>query len=584
MAIDYVQTSDLGSSNSLFQTAFIGTANDGDLWVAPDGTVGVDDVGYSTTAIDPSKWHRIVLSVDNGNFFRVYVDGTLLLDGPGQPVDGRFSVYPDRFNLFADDTGEDRWGLVGNVMTWNHALTTAEISGMGGWIGGSSTPTPLIFGETPEITSVLPWDGETNVAPTFAFQATIVDVLGLVDTNTIQLLLDGAPLTPVVTAAQASMKVTFSGGGLLPSGSTHTYTLIAGSSGVFATNEVTFTVQRYSGYEWNFASGNLSAALGNGVMEYASPSTPGLTSFGTTDGSTVPHINGTPAKFMHVSGFTDESDGYWLTFSDSGPNVGANAQINRYTLVMDILVPSPWSSPWIVPFFNTDPYDLNDADFYLALDGSIGIGSGYSTPGVMAPDTWYRVAFVADLEANTLTYYVNGTEVATRAGDGLVGRWAMYSNQDAGPDLLLFNEGDPSGVYTHALYLSSVACVDRNFSAAEVAALGGPKASGILVHSLTPAPTLAAKHSGSGSHPGRRTTWATRWKAKPAWPTARGFPSPASRTMPWCCRRFPGAGSSGWSSNLCRHLWIRVLWIRDSVRVMDKMPGLEAARSCLDVR
>ena len=58
----------------------------------------------------------------------------------------------------------------------------------------------------------------------------------------------------------------------------------------------------------------------------------------------------------------------------AAPTVGG-AYINRYTLMFDMLVPSPWSLTWLVPFFNTDPYNLsgNDADFYLYGDGSVGI-------------------------------------------------------------------------------------------------------------------------------------------------------------------------------------------------------------------
>ena len=145
VAIDYVQTQT--GWNSLFQTSWGGNDSDGDLWIAPDGTIGVGAAGYSTLTFDSSTWHRIVWSVDNGNFFRVYVDGTLFLDGTPQGVDGRFSLYTDRFNLFADDSWEDMWGLVGTVATWDHALTTDEVAGMGGWIGGAATPTPLVIPE-----------------------------------------------------------------------------------------------------------------------------------------------------------------------------------------------------------------------------------------------------------------------------------------------------------------------------------------------------------------------------------------------------------------------------------------------------
>ncbi|MFO1477759.1 MAG: LamG-like jellyroll fold domain-containing protein [Verrucomicrobiota bacterium] len=146
--IDYIQTSGVGSSwNSLFQTAADGHANDGDLWIAPDGTMGSGDIGYSSSGINAGTWHRIAWSVDNGNFFRIYVDGSLLLDGAGQSVDGRYSLYPDVFNLFADNDWEDQWGLVGTVATWDHALTTDEIAGMGGWLNGSPDPTALTIPE-----------------------------------------------------------------------------------------------------------------------------------------------------------------------------------------------------------------------------------------------------------------------------------------------------------------------------------------------------------------------------------------------------------------------------------------------------
>ncbi|MFA5292317.1 MAG: hypothetical protein WC496_04695 [Phycisphaerae bacterium] len=141
VAIDYCQTSGLTAWNSLFQTAWGGNSNDGDLWTDGAGHIGVGATGYSTLTYDASKWHRIILSVDNGSFYRVYVDGVLFLDGAGQAIDGRFSLELDQFNLFADDSWEDQWGLVGTVAVWGRALSTAEVAGMGGWINGSATPT-----------------------------------------------------------------------------------------------------------------------------------------------------------------------------------------------------------------------------------------------------------------------------------------------------------------------------------------------------------------------------------------------------------------------------------------------------------
>lgn len=509
VAIDYVQTTGPTAWNSLFQTAYGGNDNDGDLWTDGAGHIGSSSVGYSTLTYDAATWHRIVWSVDNDSFFRIYVDGELFLDGAAQTVDGLYALYPDRFNLFADDSWEDQWGLVGTVATWNRALTTEEVAGLGGWTNGAVTPTPLLFSvtttnDTPLLAAVSPANGDTNVAPSFNYQATIVDSsTATVDPSSIQLLLDGLPLTPTIASSLGIITIKFSAGGLLRSGSTHQYTLTFATTGAVSsiTNEVTFQVQSYASYEWRFTAGDLATALGDGAMTYADGATTmGLTSFGTTDGGTVPHIGGVPAKYMHVPAFSDDANGYQLTFNATGPNTGTNAYVNRYSTIFDVLIPNPVAGGDWLPFFNTDPFNLNDADFYFSGEGSIGIGGGgYSSAGTILANTWYRIVFVADLEGNTLTYYVNGTNVKSRNGGGLQGRWALYSNQEPGPDMLLFNEGDASGVYTHELYVSSVAFTDRVLGASEAAALGGPSASGIFAPSFTPAPKTTIQPSAGGA-------------------------------------------------------------------------------------
>jgi hypothetical protein len=95
------------------------------------------------------------LSVDTANFYDVYVDGVQFLHGGATGVDGRFSLFTDKFYLFADDSWEDQWGLVGTVATWNRALTSAEIAPMGGWLGGSATPTPLTMVPEPATLSLM---------------------------------------------------------------------------------------------------------------------------------------------------------------------------------------------------------------------------------------------------------------------------------------------------------------------------------------------------------------------------------------------------------------------------------------------
>jgi hypothetical protein len=231
-------------------------------------------------------------------------------------------------------------------------------------------------------------------------------------------------------------------------------------------------------YEWDFANGDLTPALGNGVLAYADGTvTSNLTTFGTTDGTSVPHIGGKPAKYLHAPAFTGSGNGYHVSFNSSGPN-GGGSYINQFTMIFDVLIPGEVN--WFA-FFNTNPANANDADFYLNSSGALGISAiGYSASGIIAANTWQRIAFAADLAAGTVTYYVNGAPVFTGSA-ALDGRHSLYSNLDAGSDLLLFNEGDASGTYTHEVYLSSYLFTDRTMSSAEILALGGPKARGILV-------------------------------------------------------------------------------------------------------
>jgi hypothetical protein len=107
-----------------------------------------------------------------------------------------------------------------------------------------------------------------------------------------------------------------------------------------------------------------------------------------------------------------------------------------------------------------------------------------------------------------MTYYVNGNQVASgsQGGSGLGGRWALFSNEDAGPDVLLFNE--PTGIYTHELYCASVAFADRVLNGTEITALGSSKASGIFASSFSPRPTLGITSSGGGN---ATVSWQTNY-------------------------------------------------------------------------
>ena len=251
---------------------------------------------------------------------------------------------------------------------------------------------------------------------------------------------------------------------------------------VAAVGLIPFCSAHGQSYEWGFTSGNLAPDLGPGIMNYAG-ATGSLTSFGTTNGTTVPHIGGVPATYMSVPQMPDASYGLSVEFTGSGANGGSAAYINQYTIAYDLYVPNPAG---YVALFNTDPNNGNgnDADWYVSNNGAIGIGAlGYTANSIFSFNAWHRLVLSVDLAAGDARYFLDGVKIFDRDGGSLLdGRFAIYSNVTAGPDLRLFNENYPDTAnYTHAAFLSAFAFADRSFSDAEVAALGGPNANGILI-------------------------------------------------------------------------------------------------------
>jgi len=266
--------------------------------------------------------------------------------------------------------------------------------------------------------------------------------------------------------------------GTLEPGATYSWRIDEHTTSGIVTGDVwSFTTQPIHYYEWRFIDGNLAPSVGQGVLAYADAATAALTRFGVADDETGPLMNGQPTRYLYAPAFASAGNGYRVSFEQSGPN-GGGIYLNQFTLIWDLLVPGPLG--W-TPLFNTNPQNANDADLYIDPSGRVGIGAlGYSAAGTVRPDPWHRLAFVADFALAAARWYVDGRPVSTRSA-ALDGRHSLYSNVDPGPDLLLFNEGDTSGVHTHPVCLSAFFMADRPLSADEIESLGGPSPEGITV-------------------------------------------------------------------------------------------------------
>lgn len=106
--------------------------DDGDCFINTAGNVGVAITGYSTYAVKPNEWYRLVISVKNETQYKYYLDGQLLLDGIVQPIDGRLAL-DDPLLVFADDDGEDGEIDCAEIAIWDVPLTLEEIVSLGGY-------------------------------------------------------------------------------------------------------------------------------------------------------------------------------------------------------------------------------------------------------------------------------------------------------------------------------------------------------------------------------------------------------------------------------------------------------------------
>ncbi len=118
-----------GAWHAFFQTD-AANANDADLFTNTSDHIGTSATGYTTNAIIANKWYRMVVTVDNGEFYRIYLNGELWLEGTKQDIDSRFSLGSELL-LFADEDGEDGTILCSEVAIWEVALTEAEVLELG---------------------------------------------------------------------------------------------------------------------------------------------------------------------------------------------------------------------------------------------------------------------------------------------------------------------------------------------------------------------------------------------------------------------------------------------------------------------
>jgi hypothetical protein len=122
-----------GIWHSFFQTDLT-NGGDADLFANTANSLGVTATGYTNKGITSDTWYRMIVTVKNGEFFRIYIDGAMWLEGAVQDIDGRFALA-DKLLMFADNDGEDGTIRCSELGIWDVALDDAQVLALGGATG-----------------------------------------------------------------------------------------------------------------------------------------------------------------------------------------------------------------------------------------------------------------------------------------------------------------------------------------------------------------------------------------------------------------------------------------------------------------
>ena len=395
-------------------------------------------------------------------------------------------------------------GGAGYVELWSRKADGTETL-----VGDLSTPDGIksyashtaTYKARPYLSQASPAPGDLNVSVQPKITFSLTDGTTTIVPSSIVLSINNTPISipsSAITKVGAVTSVALHPTNVLAATTLqHVHLQFSDSSGTAITRDYAFTTGKAAsgsalnsvkGY-WTFDRGDLSATIGRDLA-YVDPSVSSFYKFGTTgqgDFSTIPNINGKPAKVLFApyvpNSQTDAKGPIYPRLGlrllhDLLPN-GGGQKVNQYTIIMDVL----WGSAGtgngsLFQFHDLD--NPGDGDLYWTR-GTGGYGKSCCSP-YLVPNTnhpagvWARVAFAVDLSANppVLAKYINGIknyEAITGDRGHIDSAFALSL-----PEIHML--GDSDNEQSDA-YLNAVQIREGKMTDDEVAALGGPDASGI---------------------------------------------------------------------------------------------------------
>ncbi len=519
---------EIGKWHAFIQTTTDNT-DDADLFTrASDNTIGTSATGYSTNFVSNDAWYRMVITIKNGEFFKVYLNGELWLEGTPQDVDGRWALL-NNLLLFADDDGDDAAINCAELAIWDVALTAAEVLQLGGFESnvlvaeitvsgtGGINVIDTQSGTLQMIAEVLP-ENATNKTVTWSVtngtgEATISTdgILTAVKNGTVTVNATSEDGGNVVGSAEitisnqaiilvTSIVVTTESGASAITNKGGTLQMVATILPENATEKgVTWTIMPATGIASINAEGLLTA-IADGTVTVKATSQDGTNIAGTkvitiSNQTTISERKGW-WKFDDASDMVKAEIGQplvltgtqssvpgpvagnlatlvplgsYLNMNHGIPANGGGSLVNEWTLQIDFSVPQ--LDTWYAFFQTLD----GDADLFVAkteapdigrMPNSIGSGSTIYSEATISADTWYRM-IVAVQNESFFRVYMDGVLWLEGLVQALDGRYGLS------PLLQIFQDDDGDD---GEIRCSELAIWDVALTEAEIDALGSANA------------------------------------------------------------------------------------------------------------
>jgi len=132
IVFDFIQKSDVYWT-ALLQTDTSNTV-EAPFYTNWYGQIWSQGLETATYVLPMDVWNRLVFAVYNGQILQYYLNGELMASGPGQPLDGQFSMGSEIL-FFTDNYGYPSTVDVSEIMLFSNYLSEEEILALGGPVG-----------------------------------------------------------------------------------------------------------------------------------------------------------------------------------------------------------------------------------------------------------------------------------------------------------------------------------------------------------------------------------------------------------------------------------------------------------------